>query len=86
MQRREKVTNVSYFGHVLSGKGVQTDPKKITAIQDMELPKSKSELFDMVNYLEKYTPNLPEATAPMRSLLTDDSEFVWDGAQDSAFK
>ena len=28
-------TEVSYFGHVLSDKGVQPDPKKIAAIQEM---------------------------------------------------
>ena len=84
MQKREKATKVTYFGHVLSGKGVQTDPKKSTAIQDKEPPKNKSELLGMIDYLEKFTPYLPVATAPMRSLLKDDSEFVWDGAQDSA--
>jgi len=31
---------VSYFGHVLSDKGVQPDPKKIAAIQEMEPPKT----------------------------------------------
>ena len=35
----------------------------------------------MVNYLPKFTPNLAETTAPMRSLLKKDSEFVWDWAQ-----
>ena len=36
MRKREKAIKVSYFGHVLSGKGVQPDPKTIAAIQDME--------------------------------------------------
>ena len=86
IRRREKATKVSYFGHVLSGKEVQPDQKKIAAIQDMEPPKSKSEVLGMVNYLKKFTPNLPKATAPTGSLLKEDFEFVWDGGQDSAFK
>jgi len=39
----------------------------------------------MVNYLAKFTPNLTETTAPMRSLLKKDLEFVWDCAQQTAF-
>ena len=49
-------TEVSYFGHVLSDKGVQPDPKKIAAIQEMEPPRNKQELetlLGMVNYLAK---------------------------------
>ena len=74
------VTEVSYFGHVLSDKGVP-DPKKIAAIQEMKPPRNKQELetlLGMVNYLAKFTLNLAETTAPMRSLLKKDSEFVWD--------
>ena len=81
-------TEVSYFGHVLSDKGVQPDPKKIAAIQEMEPPRNKQELetlLGMVNYLAKFTPNLAETTSPMRSLLKKDSDFVWDSAQQTAF-
>ena len=74
-------TEVSYFGHILSDKGVQTDPKKVAAIQEMEPPKNRQELealLGMVNYLAKFTPNLAETTAPKRNLLKKYSEFVWD--------
>ena len=37
-------TQVSYFGHTLSDKGVQPDPKKVAAIQEMEPPKSRQNL------------------------------------------
>ena len=40
----------------------------------------------MVSNLAKFTHNLPEATVRIRCPLKDDSEFLWDGAQDSAFK
>ena len=83
-----RATQVSYFGHVLSDEGVQPDPKKVAAIQEMEPPRNKQELetlLGMVNYLAKFTPNLAETTAPMRNLLKKDSEFIWDCAQDTAF-
>ena len=73
--------------YVLSEKGVHPDPKKIAAIQEIVPPRNKQELetlLRMVNYLAKFTPNLAETTAPMRSLLKNDSEFVWDCAQQTA--
>ena len=69
-------------------KGMQPHTKKIAAIQEMEPPRNKQALetlLGMVNYLAKFTLNLAETTAPMRSLLKKDSEFVWDCAQQTAF-
>ena len=88
MRKNVYLELVSYFAHVLSDKGVQPDPTKIAAIQEMEPPSNKQELetlLGMVNYLAKFTPNLAETTAPMRSLLKRDSEFVWDCTQQTAF-
>ena len=61
---------VCYFGHVLSDKGVQQDPKTIVAIQEMEPPRNNQELetlLGMVNYVAKFTPNLADTTAPIPS-------------------
>ena len=35
---------MSYFGQVLSNKGIQPDPKNIAAIQEMKPPINKQEL------------------------------------------
>ena len=32
----------------------------------------------MVNYLQKFAPGLSELTTPIRTLLKDDVEFVWE--------
>jgi hypothetical protein len=42
-------------------------------------------LLVMVNYLSKFAPNLAKATAPLRSLLKNDTEFIWDHVHDRAF-
>ena len=41
-------TEVCYFGHVLSDKGVQPDPKKIAATQEIEPPRNKQELATLL--------------------------------------
>ena len=82
------VSQVKYYGHVISDNGIQADPKKVEAITQMAAPTSKAELqtiLGMVNYLAKFAPNLSSITAPMRDLLRKDIEFVWDAQQDMAF-
>ena len=77
-----------YFGHLISSKGLKPDPEKVSAIINMEPPHNINELqtvLGMINYLTGFSPNLAEITAPMRSLLKQDSEFLWDSPQDEAF-
>lgn len=55
----------------------------------MEHPRDRIELetvLGMINYLVKFSPNLSEITHPMRRLLRNISEFIWDEPQASAFQ
>uniref|UniRef100_A0A3P9MQF2 Gypsy retrotransposon integrase-like protein 1 n=1 Tax=Oryzias latipes TaxID=8090 RepID=A0A3P9MQF2_ORYLA len=55
----------------------------------MPPPSNKSELetiLGMVTYLSKFAPRLSEATDPLRQLLKENSEFVWDSNHDVAFQ
>ena len=72
-------SEVTFLGHVLSAEGVKSDPEKVRAIRDMEIPSSKVELqrfLGMVDYLGKFLPNLAEETAPFRILLKKENMFV----------
>lgn len=83
------VTEVSYFGHTLTREGLKPDPNKVKAIKDMAAPQTKADLetiLGMVTYLSKFAPRLSETTAPLRQLLKEGSEFVWDSNHDGAFQ
>uniref|UniRef100_A0A3P9BYY5 Caspase-8 n=1 Tax=Maylandia zebra TaxID=106582 RepID=A0A3P9BYY5_9CICH len=83
------VKEVSYFGHTLSHEGLKPDPQKVKAVQDMAPPQNRAELetvLGMVNYLARFAPHLSEINAPLRQLLKQDSEFVWDKNHDRAFQ
>ena len=68
--------------------GIKADPKKVHAISNLPQPTNKTELqkfFGMLNYLEKFIPNLSIKSANLRKLLEKDNEFVFDPPQIDAF-
>jgi hypothetical protein len=82
------VQEVPFFGHLITSNGLKPDPSKIEAVTKLGVPQNRTELetlLGMVNYLQKFSPNLAEVTSPMRSLLKKDIEFVWDHTQTDAF-
>lgn len=83
------VSEVQYFGHLLTSEGLKPDPEKVTAIKNMPPPTNKPELLclmGMINYLSRYAQNLSEITSPLRDLLQKDVEFSWQKPQSDAFE
>lgn len=72
---------VKFMGHVICQDGLKPDPDKVQGIKEMPTPTSKQDLkrlLGMVNYLQKFAPNLSEVTSPMRDLLKEGNQFRWD--------
>lgn len=80
---------VNFFGMVFSDSGIRPDPAKIKAITNMPAPKDKAELrtlLGMITFLSKHIPQLAEIGQPMRALLKESVDFVWDHAQEQSFE
>ena len=76
-----KLHELSYVGHVISAEGLKPDPAKVEAILGMPSPSDKQGVrrtMGMVNYLQKLAPGLSEPTKPIRDLLKEKVEFVWE--------
>ena len=84
-----KTSECSFYGMVYTPSGVKPDPEKVSAIQNIDLPKDKKELhtfLGMVNYLAPFMPNLASHTAPLRELLKDDVDDQWFPSHTRAFE
>ena len=82
------LTEVKFFGHILSKDGLKADPSKLEAIKKMPKPSNKAELesvLGMLNYLSRYAPKLSELTAPLRELTKQNAIFKWDESMDCVF-
>ena len=72
------LTEISFFGHVLSKDGLKADKKKVEAIKNMPSPTNKGELesvLGMLNYLSAFAPMLSDMTAPLRELTRKNTVF-----------
>ena len=74
------LTEVSFFGHVLSKDGLKADKKKVEAMKNKPSPTNKGELesvLGMLNYLSAFAPMLSDMTTPLRELTKKNTVFKW---------
>ena len=81
-------SSITFFGFVVSSKGISPDPKKVEAIKSASLPTSVSgvrSFLGMVTYCSKFIPNFSDVMQPLRDLMKADTPFQWAEQQQQAF-
>ena len=90
---------IEYLGHVVSGKGISTNPKKIEAVAKWPTPKTVYDIrsfLGFVGYYRRFIKNFSRITKPIREVITGlenqskrtakKTYIDWTDAADTAFE
>ena len=91
--------SIKYLGHIISAKGVHTDPDKISTVRDWPVPISAKELLSFlgfVGYYRRFIRNFSQIARPLYEVTTGVPSkrnkikicpgFQWGPEQEDAFK
>ena len=82
------LASLKYLGHIIDANGTRADPTKVRAIVDCPRPQSLNQLrsfLGMVNYYNKFVPNISTVTNVQYDLTKKDYKFIWTAAHQMAF-
>ena len=77
-----------FLGHVVSAKGVHTDPKKTEAVSQLCEPKNVEQVrsfLGLAGYYRRFIPKFATLSAPLVALTKKHAKFVWNDIHVEAF-
>lgn len=80
---------VTYLGHIINSEGVKPDPKKVEAVSNFPRPanaKNIKQFLGLAGYYRRFLGDFSKIAKPLTTLLKKDEPFVWQEAQENAFK
>lgn len=81
--------SLKYLGHLVTDKGIQTDPDKISAIQQLMPPANVRGLrrfLGIVSWYRRFIPQFSAIAAPLHRLLKKNQRWIWGEEQEAAFQ
>ena len=81
--------HIEYLGHLISEKGIEPMPDKLTAIKEMLAPRSPKEIkqfLGLVGYYRKFIPRFSDIAKPLMRLMRHDTLFQWCSKCEFAFQ
>ena len=79
---------VTFLGQIIDGLGVHPNPSKVSAVKNVRDSSNVSDVcrfLGMTKQLNKFVPNLPDKTKPLKDLLCKSCLWTWEQPQQEAF-
>lgn len=83
------MSELEFLGHRISAKGISPSLTKINAVLSFRPPSSESEVrsfLGLVNYMNKFIPDLANIAQPLRELTRKGVKFEWGPNQKTSFE
>jgi hypothetical protein len=77
------------LGHIISAGGIKIDPKRVDAIQEIEIPRNKKSIqsfIGRINFLRRFVPNFVEIIRPITNMLKKYVVIKWSLEEKSTFQ
>ena len=87
--KRSKCAVFEYLGHRVDAQGLHPVEKKVKAIMEAPTPTNVTELksyLGLLNYYNKFLPNLATLLAPLHEPLRQDVHWKWQTKPEEAFQ
>ena len=71
---------VTYLGHVISGKGIAVNPERVQAVLDWTPPETVKQVWSflgLASYYRRFVENFSRVAKPLTELLKKDKKFEW---------
>ena len=82
-------SRIVFWGMVISDEGVSPDPEKISALENLDPPKSKEELKSFICMMQSnsdFIPFFAKRVSKLRDLLNSPSRFKWSADHQLVFQ
>ena len=80
--------SVKFLGHIISSKGLQTDPDKTRAVEHMPAPTDVTgvqQVLGLLNYYRSFIPDFANIAHALTKLLEKGRKFEWTAECQTAF-
>ena len=80
---------VQFLGHIISKKGLQVDPEKVSAVKRFPVPTNQTQVksfLGLCSYYRRYVKNFADIARPLHKASETSSPFKWTEEAHEAFE